>query len=455
MATFASIPDCIVIEILSRLDYRQLIQCARVSKRWHRLCYDPSLWRTLRFQSTHAKKVTADTVERLIPRKTNFISSINLMDCKGLNDGSLKHISLNCPNVKKLILNGCHLITDDGVLALARNCAVLEKVSIPLRNISENALVGLVERNSQMRKLFANSIAVTEKTIKMLSTKCSMLEKLIVYEASLGDEQRSSVDVLTDRMVRILANGCRKLRKLSLRYNQVLVTDKSLTILAKRCRKLESLVIDYCDKDGGITDFGVCTIAQLCRNLKTLNISNGVITDASLVVIADHLPWIEELSLEFSEITDLGVHALMNRCNKLTKLVVHNSDSLDIGITDNTACVIANYASDHFRSLGLGFADITDEGLRTICFNVELGFLSINGCSKLTYDGLKSCYCYLDCLWYLDISFTDIVSDDEQLLEIGRSLPCLETLDITDCFGVSQDNIKVFKENFPSCKVNA
>lgn len=454
MALFTSLPDSVIIQILLYLDYPRLIRCSRVCTRWHRLCYDPSLWKTISIRAKHAPKVAEDTISRLIPHKTNLISSVNLTNCTGVKDESLQNISVHCPNLRNLYLNGCHFITDNGILALARNCAALETVSIPLRNISESALSSLVRNNPGVRKLYAYSIAVTENTIKAISTGCPELEKLIVYEASLEDEQRSSADVLTDQMVRLLANGCRKLRKLTLRYNQVLVTDRSLASLAKKCRKLESFVIDYCDKDGGITDFGVCTIAQLCRNLKCLNISNGVITDVSLIVIASHLPYLEDLSLEFSEITDVGVYALMNKCEKLSRLIVHNSDSMETGITDNAACVIANYASDDFRSLGLGFADITDEGLKTICFNVELSFLAINGCSKLTYEGLKSCYCYLDCLWNLDISFTDIISRDEQLLELGRSLPCLETLDITDCFSVSQESVKVFKEKFPHCKVN-
>ena len=454
MATFGSLPDSVLIQILSYLEYPLIVRSTRVCSRWHRLAYDPSLWKTIRIRTKHASKVETDTIARLIPHATNLISCVNLTNCVGVKDVSLEHISLHCPNLRKLFLSGCNFITDSGIFALARNCNVLKTVSIPLRNISEKALTSLVKNNPSVRTLYAYSIAVTENTIKAIATGCADLEKLIVFEASLNDDQRSYADVLTDKMVGLLANGCQKLRKLTLRYNQVMVTDRSLSSLAKRCRKLESFVIDYCDKDGGITDRGVCTIAQLCRNLKCLNISNGVITDESLIVIADHLPCLEDLSLEFSEITDVGVYALMKRCEKLSRLIVHNSDSLETGITDNAACVIANYANDDFRSLGLGFADITDEGLKTICFNVELTFLSINGCSKLTYEGLKSCFCYLDCLWNLDISFTDIVDEEQQLLEIGDSLPYLETLDITDCFSVTQESVKAFKEKFPHCKVN-
>lgn len=454
MATFALLPDSVIIQIFSYLYYPSLVRNTRVCKRWHRLAYDPSLWKSVHLRDKHARKVEADTISRIIPRKTNLISSVYLTNCAGVKDVSLEHIALHCPNLKKLFLDGCDLITDSSIFTLARNCNSLETVSIPLRKISEKALTSLVKSNPGVKALYAYSIAVTENTVKVISRGCPDLEKLIVFEASLEDNQRSYTDALTDKMVRLLSNGCPKLKELTLRYNQVLVTDKSLSSLAKKCRKLESFVIDYCDKDGGITDFGVCTIAQLCRNLKCLNISNGVITDVSLIVIADHLPCLEDLSLEFSEITDVGVYALMNRCEKLSRLIVHNSNSLETGITDNAACVIANYASELFHSLGLGFAEITDEGLKTICYNVELTFLSINGCNKLTYEGLKSCFCYLDCLWYLDISFTDIVSEGEQLLEIGDSLPFLETLDITDCFSISQESVKAFKEKFPDCRVN-
>lgn len=454
MASFTSLPDSVIIQILSFLDYPLLVRSTRVCTRWHRLCYDPSLWRSVHIRTKHASKIVDETIARLIPHKTNLISSVNLTDCSGLKDDSLVHISFNCPNLRKLFLIGCHFITDTGIFALARNCNVLETVSIPLRNISSKALVSLVENNPGIRKLYAYSIAVTENTIKAISTGCPQLEKLMVYEAPLDKNQRSSDDVLTDKMVHVLANGCSKLRKLTLRYNQVLVTDRSLAVLAERSQKLESFVVDYCDKIRGITDFGVCTIAQSCRNLKCLNISNGVITDVSLVVIATNLPGLEDLSLEFSEVTDVGVYAVMNRCEKLSRLIVHNSNSLETGITDNSACVIANYANDDFRSLGLGFADITDEGLKTICFNVDLASLCISGCRKLTYEGLKPCFDYLDCLWYLDISFTDIVFEEDQLLEIGDSLPCLETLDITDCFCISHESIKAFKEKFPDIKVH-
>lgn len=132
-----------------------------------------------------------------------------------------------------------------------------------------------------------------------------------------------------------------------------------------------------------------------------------------LIVIVDYLFCLEDLFLEFSEIIDVGVYVFMNRCEKLVRFIVYNLDSMEIGIIDNVVCVIVNYVSDDFWFLGFGFVDIIDEGLKMICFNVEFLFLFINGCSKFIYEGLKLCFCYLDCLWNLDIFFIDIVNGDE------------------------------------------
>ena len=176
MASFTSLPDSVIIQILSYLDYPLLVRSTRVCTRWHRLCYDPSLWKSLHIRTEHTSKMVDETIAKLIPHKTNLISSVNLVDCPGLKDDSLVHISLNCPNLRKLFLTDCHFITDTGIFALARNCNVLETVSLLLRNISAKALVSLVENNPGIRKLYASSTAVTENTIKAISTGCPQLD---------------------------------------------------------------------------------------------------------------------------------------------------------------------------------------------------------------------------------------------------------------------------------------
>ena len=453
MASVELLPDSIIVYVFSFLPLRQLIRCSKVCKKWHNLCYDVTLWRKITFWNTNQSKVTDDCLSRLISRRTNCIQVIDLKDCELVTDISLKRIATLCPNLRKLDILGCKKITDQGLLAVASNCSNLSSAKVAVRNITEKSVVALINSNSNLLRLYAYSRAVTSKTCTQLMMFAHQLEVLVVYESHLDKHDSSKSDVLTDRMVTCLAVGCRHLRKLVLHYNQVLVTDEALLSLSNKCPELESLIIDYVDREDGITDIGVAAVAKFC-NLRRLNLSNGRITDSACLFIAKNLPNLEDLSFEFCRITDTGIYSIMRSCENLRRLTVH-SDGGDHGnyITDLTARIIANFAHEDFFALGLGFSNLSNEGLRMITESTDLGALSLNGCEQITFKGLKESFDNLGCLGFLDISFTDIIETTEQLLEIGKSFPWLHTLDLTDCFCVTKESLRQFKIKFPDCKV--
>ena len=452
MADLNTLPDSIIVHILSFLRYPNLVSTSGVCKRWRRLCFDSSLWRKLWFYPSHASKVSRELVRKLVPRRSSYIFSIDLEGCSQINDESIKFLARRCPNLKKLSIKTCHLVTDQGIIAIAQNCFKLLSVKFPMDNVTSKGLVAVVKNNPHLKRIFAFSRAVTQKSMDAISANCADLETLIVYESCLKEHENSSIDVITDNMLITLAKGCGKLKELTLRYNQILLSDLSLVCLAKKCRQLEQFVIDYCDLDYKITDIGLIALANFC-NVKCLHISNGQISDHSLLAISERIPTLGDLSLEFSKVSDIGVFKLMQKCQKLESLVIHSADNQDRRITDISAYAIGTYASEDFRMLGIGFADISDRGLKFICENTDLSSLSVSGCSKLSFVGLKACFDDLSGLMSLDISFTDIIQNDIHLLEVGESLPWLDTIDLTDCFAISKECIGVFKEKFPFCKV--
>ena len=453
MATVESLPDNIIVQILSYFPYPKLVKTGQVCKRWHRLCYDGSLWKEFNILEEHSEKLTNDVIERIVPCRNNFIDSIDLKNCRRIGDAAIQRIAVGCPRLKTLVLRGCDLITDKSVQLLARNTTTLERLEIPLENVSAETLSAVVGNNPELSELTAYSRAVTRKTLAMLAIHCDKLSKLVVLDAPLKAEEPSSSDVLTDGMVYILAMGCQRLKELTLHYNQIMLTDSALFVLAKKCRFLESLSVDYCDNDRGITDLGVCALAQRCKELKSLSLSNAEITDASLVFIAEHLRNIKELHLEFCQVSDVGVYSLLRKCGKLERLVVHSADNNRGGITDASAHIISHYNHTAFHSLGLGYANITDQGLRLICRQINLTSLSVSGCSAVGFDALEASFGDLSSLVYLDVSFTGIITKDEHLMQVGEALKNLTTLDITDCFGISKSGIKLFLEKFPKCKL--
>lgn len=391
-------------------------------------------------------------MRKLVPRRSSYIFSIDLEGCSQINDESIKFLARRCPNLKKLSIKTCHLVTDQGIIAIAQNCFKLLSVKFPMDNVTSKGLVAVVKNNPHLKRIFAFSRAVTQKSMDAISANCADLETLIVYESCLKEHENSSIDVITDNMLITLAKGCAKLKELTLRYNQILLSDLSLVCLATKCKQLEQFVIDYCDLDYKITDIGLIALANFC-NVKCLHISNGQISDHSLLAVSERIPALSDLSLEFSKVSDIGVFKLMQKCQKLESLVIHSADNQDRRITDISAYAIGTYASEDFRMLGIGFADISDRGLKFICENTDLSSLSVSGCSKLSFVGLKACFDDLSGLMSLDISFTDIIQNDMHLLELGESLPWLDTIDLTDCFAISKECIRVFKEKFPFCKV--
>ena len=453
MASIESLPDSVIVYIFAFLPLRLLSRCSKVCRKWRRLCYDVSLWRKITFWSANQSKVNDDLLKRLISRRTNCIQVIDLKDCELVTDASLKRISTHCPHLRKLGILGCKKISDQGLLAVASNCSKLISAKVAVRNVTEKSVVALINNNPNLLRLYAYSRAVTAKTCSQLMLFCHRLEVLVVYESHLEKHDSSKSDVLSDRMVTCLAVGCRRLRKLVLHYNQVLVTDEALLSLSNKCPGMESLIIDYVDREDGITDIGVAAVAKFC-NLRRLNLSNGLITDSACLFIAKNLPNLEDLSFEFCRITDTGIYSIMRSCENLRRLTVH-SDGGDDGnyITDLTARIIANFAHEDFFALGLGFSNLSNEGLKMITESTDLGALSVNGCEQITFKGLKESFNNLACLGYLDISFTDIIEKTEQLLEIGKAFPWLHTLDLTDCFGVTKESLKHFKVKFPDCKV--
>lgn len=453
MANIEVLPESVIVYIFSFLPLRQLIRCSKVCKKWHNLCYDVTLWRKITFWNANQSKVTDDALKRLISRRTNCIQVIDLKDCELVTDVSLKRIATLCPSLRKLGIMGCRKITDQGLLAVASKCSSLYSVKVAVRNITEKSVAALINSNHNLVRLYAYSKAVTAKTFAQLMMFAHNLEVLVVYESHLDKDDSSKSDVLTDRMVACLAVGCPRLRKLVLHYNQVLVTDDALLSLSNKCPGMESLIIDYVDREDGITDIGVAALAKFC-NIRQLSLANGRITDSACLFIARNLPNLEDLSLEFCRVTDTGIYSIMRSCENLRRLTVH-SDGGDHEnyITDLTARIIANFAHEDFFALGLGFSSLSNEGLKIITESTDLGALSVNGCEQITFKGLKESFNNLACLGYLDISFTDIIETTEQLLEIGKAFPWLHTLDLTDCFCVTKESLRQFKMKFPDCKV--
>ena len=177
---------------------------------------------------------------------------------------------------------------------------------------------------------------------------------------------------ITDAGVITLAQGCRQLTSLNLSHCHKL-TDAGVIALAQGCRQLSALNLYACDR---ITDAGVIALAQGCRQLSSLNLYYcGQITDATLRALAVGCPQLSSLDLKYCyQITDVAVIALAQGCPQLSSLNL----SWCKQITDASVIALAQECAQ-LSSLNLKWCDkITKAGVIALA----------RGCPRLSSQNL-------------------------------------------------------------------
>ncbi|KAK1321867.1 Coronatine-insensitive protein 1 [Acorus calamus] len=173
-------------------------------------------------------------------------------------------------------------------------------------------------------------------------------------------------DVIGDRGLEVLAQSCRKLRRLRIERGedeqgledvQGIVSHTGLINLARGCPELEYLAVYVSD----ITNTAFETLGSYSKNL----------TDFRLVLL-DRLSKITDLPL------DNGVRALLTGCDKLRRFALY----LRPGALTDTGLSYVGHYSNNIRWMLLGYVGETDEGLLRFsegCHNLQK--LEMRGCS--------------------------------------------------------------------------
>ncbi|KAK3017174.1 hypothetical protein RJ639_006244 [Escallonia herrerae] len=311
-----------------------------------------------------------------------LVRSLRLLDWEFLESGRLVY---RFPNLECIdIVEAC--------MTLPRNSGIL--LSSKLVSFHLGTLFWDARFVRQEDLLHSDLIDVG---LKILAKGCLNLRKLVVIGASekglcsVAEEcptvQEFELHCCTD-LALMGISGCQNLQILKLigrvdgLYDSV-ISDIGLTILAQGCRRLVKLELAGCEGSyDGIKAIGQCCqmleeltlcdhrldggwLAALsyCENLKTLKLHSCKSIDPSPGP-GEHLglcPALEELHLKRCHMRDYqGVRALFLVCETVRELVLENCWGLDNAVF----------------------------GTASICRRVR--FLSMEGCSRLTMDGLES-----------------------------------------------------------------
>ena len=277
-----------------------------------------------------------------IARHCRYMKHLILQGCDTITNIGLRSLSLALLDIDTLNFNHCHLLDDIGLTVVATGKWKLRHLYLrDCVGIMDNGVSKLARAHPTLQTLDLNGCTNVgefgDKAIKEIGAFCGDLRYL-----DLGGCRR-----VEDSGLRALAVGCPHLEVFKLAGCDVL-TNISLKALCKHSKSMVDLTLGGCkkffDKDfeqylpqcvfkesltsldlsgcSSITDRGVSVVCKVFgSNLYNLGLSGANITDFSSVVIGELCKRLRTLDMSgCRNITDESVHSASRKVSGLTTL---------------------------------------------------------------------------------------------------------------------------------------
>ncbi|XP_033762915.1 dynein regulatory complex subunit 6-like [Pecten maximus] len=175
--------------------------------------------------------------------KVTSLVSLSL-DNTNVDDNALDQVAQNCPNLQRLSVQGCALVTDVGFVHIAEHCGQLQDLIVNSlemqsptgRNITDLGLTSLAHGCPRLKRLVVNKCpGVSSTGLIEIAKHCRDLEEIRVAECLS----------VTDASAIALAVNCSALRIVNL--NSCLqITSEAVNRLVVACNNLHSLHLETC-----------------------------------------------------------------------------------------------------------------------------------------------------------------------------------------------------------------
>lgn len=373
---FEDLPCELQLKVLSYLTHCELTVAARVSKSFRRLAYDPSLWKRVSVDSDcdeaslgslldraplledltmrvspHVLELAARAfaVRRLRLLDVGFsvdvncaavsalvdacpeLSHLNVEGCKAMDDAAVAALC-RLPCFLSLNISHCGLVTDEGIVALARGCPHLRFLNADgIPRITDRAVCELGRcLGPQLISLELDGEELTDASFQALCV-CKQLRTLgVSYAENLSDNSLTCIQGLHElrqlklrRGPRLTARGLgrmfehKRLGQLtSLQLDSLALDDEALGMLVRGCPQLHTLELPWC---WDITENGLATIVANCPNLVNLVLLGLFkIHGFCLTELPSRMPKLRYIHLEqCNEVVDLLLELLARRLPQL------------------------------------------------------------------------------------------------------------------------------------------
>ncbi|CAA2988203.1 Hypothetical predicted protein [Olea europaea subsp. europaea] len=303
-----------------------------------------------------------------------------MTDLVQINSGDLELIAKNCASLVMV------KITDFDIADLVgffRNAAALEEFCGG--SFSKPPEAGEGDQNERLERYSA--VPFPPRLCCLGLTYLARPEIPIVFPFAARLKKLDLLFALLDTEGHCLLLG--RCPNLEMLQSRDVIGDRGLAVVAQICKKLKRLRIergdDMEDVEGVITQRGLISLSQGCLELEFLAIPVSEITNASLECVCTHLKKLYSFRLVLIEKQetranfplDNGVRSLLMGCNKLTGLTLY---LLPGALTDVGLSYIGKY-SPKVKWMLLGFVGESDNGILEFSKNLpSLQKLELRGC---------------------------------------------------------------------------
>ena len=265
--SFEDLPDEIILQIFTHLEFYDNASASQVSKRWKCLSEDQFLWQKIKFDG---KQVPAKFIEKVLRHGCQYLGLCgtkitNVSDPNSFSvSNQLKYLSISCDN----FFASHHEVLMENLLGATQS---LEKLSIRCDREYDFHFqpTSFMQNNQTLTVLRISSLkSLNFETVQLIFTNCLQLTEVSLMHCSMSVEALSF----------LCNNLTSKLKKLSLfcicafDSEDLILGDEHVIAITNCCPQLEEL--DLGGHEDVISEVALSTIIEKLPNLVMLKLPN-------------------------------------------------------------------------------------------------------------------------------------------------------------------------------------
>ena len=383
------------------------------------------------FLGFEVEDATDDGVEYLVKKhpeilmfqlgKENYLfKKTSELTSTGLNE------IFSLPSLSTLIIGRSLFFTGINFNIISKQLQTLQ-LTCDITSLNNDWFILLLEQcGNTLKSLTLEDVNLTDDKLMKYKGTLPCLENL---------DMRSCYNLTDKGLLQILQLCGRTLRSLDI--SDTAITGENLSEFKGSLPCLDNLGMRSCYN---LTNKGLLQILQLCGStLRSLDISCISITGENLSEYKETLSCLENLNMNgYGYLEEKGLLQILQLCGSKLRF-------LDLScckqLTDRGLLQILQLCGKTLRSLDIGYTNITGENLFEYKGTLScLANMNMKYCEQLKDNGLsqilKLCG---STLRSLDISDTAITG--ENLSEYKGTLPCLENLNISCCYQLTNKGL--------------